>query len=289
MSGVDIALTIMPFLAFALGAGGLAFGKWQDTFFRAKMKRMLMKKDVVIIGIVNQDKRSLRFVDILPEYGVIKVGDYLWIYDGSKAYRASTQNNINRITVYNKEQIKKQALTAEERKSIFDFIKPKGKETHIPEGLLVKDQEKMFEVKEDFIRWQEGVPVIYVDEQHLTPLDFEGGKSEVTPIEISPVIGGYVDNQILKNKQKKKDMDFVPIVMAILVLVAAGVSYIAMTEAQKASLAATEARDLIKASPFFQASVSTSGQPTTVSPGSGVILPPGSQLVNGTIVVNPNG
>lgn len=283
MSEVDLILTFMPFLAFGLGAGGLAFGKWQDTFFRAKMKRMLMKKDVVIIGIVNQDKRSLRFVDILPEYGVIKVGDYLWIYDGAKAFRASTQNNINKITVYNKDEIKKQALTAQERKSIFNFIKPRGKETHIPEGLLVKDQEKMFEIKEDFIRWQEGVPVIYVDEQHLTPLDFEGGKSEVTPIEISPVISGYVDNQILKNKQKKKDFDLVPIVMCILVLVAAGVSYISMTEAQKGSLAATEARDLIKASPFFQ--TSSTGQPTTVSQGSGVILPPGSHLVNGTIVV----
>lgn len=284
MSGVDIALTIMPFLAFALGAGGLAFGKWQDTFFRAKMKRMLMKKDVVIIGVVNQDKRSLRFVDLLPEYGVIKVGDYMWIYDGSKAYRASTSNNVNKITVYNKDEIKKQALTAQDRKSIFEFIKPRGKETHIPEGLLVKDQEKMFEIKEDFIRWQEGVPVIYVDEQHLTPLNFEGGKSEVTPIEISPVIGGYVDNQILKNKQKKKDMDLVPIVMCILVLVAAGVSYISMTEAQKASLAATETRDMLSASPFFQTST-TGGEPTTVSPGSGVVLPPGSRLVNGTIVV----
>jgi len=284
MGEVDIILTFTPFLAFALGAGGLAFGKWQDIFFRAKIKRMILKKDVVVIGIVNQDKRSLRFVDVLPEYGVIKVGDYLWIYDGSKAFRASTQNNINKITVYNKEEIKRQALTAEERKSMFEFIKPKGKEMHIPEGLLVKDQEKMFEIKEDFIRWQEGVPVIYVDEQHLTPLDFEKGRSEVTPIEISPVIGGYVDNQVLKNKQKKGDFDLVPIVMLVLVLVAAGVSYISMTEAQKASLAATETRDLIVASPFFK---TTDGvvQPTTVSQGNGVILPPGSRLVNGTIVV----
>ena len=35
MGEVDIVLTIMPFLAFAVGAGGLAFGKWQDSFFRA--------------------------------------------------------------------------------------------------------------------------------------------------------------------------------------------------------------------------------------------------------------
>jgi len=287
MSGVDILLTMMPFVLFAGVLGAFGYGRWLDLFFRTKIKRIIFKKDVVILGIRNKDKRSIRFVDIFPEFGIVKVGEYFWIYDGKKAYRAVADNNPNTITVVTKKMIKKDYVVKEDdKKRIFKFLQRNKSTTQIPEDALILQQEKMFNVREQFIKWQEGVPVIYVDEKDLLPIEFSDVKDndKIEPVEISPVLGGYIDNEKLKDKKKRGDgPDLAKIATLILVLLALAVSYLAFTSAEGAKLAAEEIRNQIVSSPLFKASSASSS-----GGGSGavIVVPAGGQISpDGNIVV----
>jgi hypothetical protein len=264
---VEIGLFV---LALVTGVSGLLFGKWSDIFWRAKIKRNNLKEEVVIVGKLNKDRKTLRLVDVAPNYGVVRVGEYLWIYDGAKAWRAYVELNENRImTVQKRFAPKFIELSIGEKMAITEQLGRGKKVQAIPESAITHQTEKVFLVKEDNIKWNEGVPIIFVDEEHLTPINFESTTPEANAVEISGWLNSYIENEKRKDTKKKQGMDLMQILVILLIVGCLGLSYMNYTEIQS-----------IKAGVISVQTPVVVNTTSTEAP-----LPPNSHIENGVLVV----
>jgi hypothetical protein len=264
---VEIGMFI---LAIFLGGGGLLFGKWSDIFWRAKIKRNQLKEEVVIIGKLNKDRKTLRLVDVAPNYGIVKVGEYLWIYDGVKAWRAYVELNENRVMNVQKRFAPKFIeLSIGEKLAITEKMGRGQKTQSIPASAIHHETEKVFLVNEDNIKWNEGVPIIFVDEEHLTPINFENTTPEANSLEISGWLNSYIENEKRKDTKKKQGMDLMQILVILLIIGCLGLGYMNYTEIQsiKAGIIAVQTPVVVNAT-------------STEAP-----LPPNSHIENGVLVV----
>jgi hypothetical protein len=140
-----------------LGAVAFAFGRILDTHFRAKVFRIITKKDYGILGIASQDRKNIRKVVVNFEHSVIKLGTDVWVIQSGRIYRQ------------------------EKPETGFSFQNSKG------------------ELSIDTFRYEEGIPILYVDITNLKPLNFypqETGK--VPPEELGSFLSSWIANQIAK-------------------------------------------------------------------------------------------
>lgn len=79
-------------------------------------------------------------------------------------------------------------------------------------------REKGFFVDETCVKWEEGVPVIYVDHDHLTPVDFYPPDGTTKPIEISAWLTAWDINQRAKEGKGASQQKTILIILAILVV-----------------------------------------------------------------------
>jgi hypothetical protein len=82
------------------------------------------------------------------------------------------------------------------------------------------------------IRWIEGIPVLYVNENTYSPIDMTGQPSEVRPEEVNSVFSSWINNQLAKAMAKIlgtfKQQQQLLIIIAVMALLAAGIGYITM-------------------------------------------------------------
>lgn len=83
-----------------------------------------------------------------------------------------------------------------------------------------KGYEKTFITKKN-IKWQEEVPVIYLSEDNLKPLNFWKDESGVKPVEIASVLKGWIANQRAKDIQSQKQQFIFTILILVSVVVIA--------------------------------------------------------------------
>jgi len=90
-------------------------------------------------------------------------------------------------------------------------------------------QDKGFYIKDENLKYEEGIPVLYVDFETMTPLDF--GHEETTketPLEIGAFLKAWIDNERAKLLAASNQLMLFVMVCLILSAVAAGTGYIAM-------------------------------------------------------------
>mgnify|MGYP001342074995 CR=1 FL=1 len=90
-------------------------------------------------------------------------------------------------------------------------------------------EEKGFFVSDNNIRWQEGLPCIYVDEDSLKPLDFWQDAGLVKPGEVGSLLTAWTTNQIAKGLLGMQKKEWIIYIVIILALIAAVLSYQTMT------------------------------------------------------------
>jgi len=182
MVEVDL-LTLIITAGFSMVVLALVFfllGRIADTHFRAKVMRMITKKDYGILGIASQDRKNIRKIVVNFEKSVIKLGSQVWVIQSGRIYRQ------------------------EKPETGFSFQNSKG------------------ELSVDTFRYEEGIPILYVDITNLKPLNFypqETGK--VPPEELGSFLSSWIANQIAKGMNviaEYKTFLLIIIVLAIVII-----------------------------------------------------------------------
>lgn len=179
---VDLFMLMVVGSCAILIIGALTFilGRIMDTHFRAKLMRMITKKDYGILGIASQDRKNVRKVVVNFEHSVIKLGSQVWVIQSGRIYRQ------------------------EKPETGFSFQNSKG------------------EISVDTFRYEEGIPILYVDITNLKPLNFypqETGK--VPPEELGSFLSSWISNQIAKGMNvinEYKTFLLILIVLSIILL-----------------------------------------------------------------------
>ena len=182
MAEVDIVMLVIvgSFGMLFLGLFAFIIGRIMDTHYRAKLMRMITKKDYGILGIASQDRKNIRKIVVNYENSIIKLGSQVWVIQSGRIYRQ------------------------EKPETGFSFQNSKG------------------EISVDTFRYEEGVPILYVDITNLKPLNFypqDSGK--VPPEELGSFLSSWIANQIAKGMNviaEYKTFLLIIIVLAILIL-----------------------------------------------------------------------
>jgi Na+-transporting NADH:ubiquinone oxidoreductase subunit NqrC len=160
---------------------GFIIGKLQDSKFLCKQLRQFTKKNYIVLNIVDKDKRGMISKVVNADSDMIDTGGYTWFAKRNQIYR-SMNEGINLENLKENMNFEVEDLTA-----------------YIDLNL------NSFKVSQRTIKWEEGVPVIYVDRDNVKPLDFfQPDNSGVKPNELSPANRSWVANQIAKDQAQSQ-------------------------------------------------------------------------------------
>jgi hypothetical protein len=113
--------------------------------------------------------------------------------------------------------------------------------------------EKGFYTNDKMVKYREGVPIVYVDDESLTPLEFWSDAGKVSPDEVGSVYTAWVNNQIAKGQARGQQN--LQLFLIIAILAAVGAAYFGyQTNAKAEALQAQVSSDhviLVKMSTYF--------------------------------------
>lgn len=163
MAELDAALLwIGALLALAMLLLGLFIGRMLDPYYRIRQMRRFLKRDYLILKKVGKDAKTIIARIINAESTAFLHRGGVWVVEKGRIYR--------------------------------DLGFEKGGNVRIKEGGF-DFRPGMSEVK---ISYEEGVPVIYVDDEHIKPLNFNNEEALTSPSGAGGAIVAWVLNQIAK-------------------------------------------------------------------------------------------
>jgi len=230
---VDISPTTMyAFIGIFAACIGALIGKLADPRFRCRQMRRFLHKNYIIVSIVEKDQKTISNRVMNAEMDYITDGVFAWIAKQGSIYRANSAD-----------------MSPNMFRSEDEF----------------KKSTTFFKIAKKNIRWEEGVPTIYVDRDNVKPLNFFDDKTNVKPNELSSANTAFLSNQRSKDLATNNNAQIIMIIILLASCVAAWFSYQAYTIAGeiKTGLAA--------------------GSYNTVS------IPQGGTYQNGTLVINAGG
>jgi hypothetical protein len=111
----------------------------------------------------------------------------------------------------------------------------------IGDSIVIMDKTKIYRedkpeagffINKGHIKWDEGVPTLYVYADSLKPADFFNESSNVSAEDVSTVLISFVRIEIMKGLKLMEEYKIYFIAIGILALLASGVAYFAYSEAQ---------------------------------------------------------
>jgi len=130
-----------------------------------------------------------------------------------------------------------------------------------------KDKENEgFKIGKKDINWEEGVPIITVDEDTIKPLDFYKDDSTIRPEELGSTLSAWVMNQLAKGFAAIKSQDLLLKIVLVAVVINLLLSYTTMDAVGK-----------------LQTQGKAQDNPT------GTVVPQGGTVQNGSIVIKQPG
>lgn len=194
---VDIPPTTMYALVgfFAIMLGAL-IGKLMDSRFLCKQMRRFLRKNYIIVAIVEKDQKTISSRVMNAEMDYVTDGTFAWITKQGSIYRmndAQLSPNLFRTD----DEFKKS-------QTFFKFTKKN-------------------------VRWEEGVPTVYVDRDNVKPLNFYDDKTNVKPNELSSANTSFLANQRAKDLATNQTQQILLILILIGAAAAAYFSWQAYT------------------------------------------------------------
>lgn len=230
---VDIPPTTMYALIgfFAIMLGAL-IGKLMDSRFLCKQMRRFLRKNYIIVAIVEKDQKTISTRVMNAEMDYITDGTFAWITKQGSIYRM--QDPQMSPNLFRSEDEFKKSTT------FFKFTKKN-------------------------VRWEEGVPTVYVDRDNVKPLNFYDDKTNVKPNELSSANTAFLSNQRAKDLATNQTQTILIVLILIAACVGAWFAY-------KSNEAVGEIKQGL-----------ASGSYQTVP------TPKGSTVENGTMTINAGG
>jgi len=216
---------IIMVLMLILVPAAFLIGRWKDIFWSAKMERNMMKKEVLILSLLSKDRQHARYYKITPDSGAFVHKGKIWFADKKEICRATINEETSKIIDLKKVQnisIKDgDKIVIQEKKELG------GKKRIIPFSALNLEKEKGLVIKEKNVTYHEGVPIIFVDEDYLTPVPFGEVQGNTKPNDLFPWLSNYISIQREKdNLSQKKELDLVGVITLVLVVVSLILGYI---------------------------------------------------------------
>jgi len=208
---MDAILMMILMLFFP---AGFLLGKWTDMVFRVKMYRKMKKQEHFIMNVVNKDKKTIWKKIVSEKNGFIDLGNKMWLFDKKSIWRATYDGKQVKIENGKKKILKKEV-------------------GHKPESEYI--------ILPEHIRWEEGVPNIYVDEDSITPISFYKGEKypSLTPVNLSNLVKGFIEIDKEKDKNSKtKDMPILSILILLGILAILGLVFLIYTNTEPGAVAA---------------------------------------------------
>lgn len=84
-----------------------------------------------------------------------------------------------------------------------------------------KNKVSSFEITQNMVKWEEGVPVVYCDEDNIIPLNFHSNDTNVKPDEVGSILLSWVNNQLAKGLstiQQHRTLLLVILILGVLTL-----------------------------------------------------------------------
>lgn len=95
-----------------------------------------------------------------------------------------------------------------------------------------------FFIKKEFIKWDEGVPTLYVYADSLKPADFFSEPSNVSAEDVGTVLISFVRIEIMKGLKLMEEYKIFFLILGIMILAAIVLGYLGFSEAQATHLVA---------------------------------------------------
>ena len=158
---------------------GYFIGRIFDVYWRCKQMRRWLRKNYVVLNLINKDGRTIS--------ARVKDASNDIITDGTKMW----------VVVKNRVFIKGKATSG-------------------------------WNIENKMVRWEEGCPVLYVNEDGILPLSFFQEEENVKPQEVGSTFLAFIFNEINKGLTATKSIQTYLIICMLLALVAAGLSFLNM-------------------------------------------------------------
>lgn len=213
----------MDEIIILLGLAGIIisfiFGRALDQTYKAKIYRQIFKKrNYIVVGIVSKDNKTVKEVVVNAEGDVIRVGNKVWIIEQGRIYRKDKTNE----GFFFADAV---PIKGEDGKPDFTTLTP----------------------KKDIVRWNEGVPIVYVDEDHLKPLDyFKDENNLVKPEGVGATLNSWNINQQAKQLLGTKKTDLTTWLLVggiVLVLILSWTNFTGIEDLKNSGISCTAAQN----------------------------------------------
>jgi hypothetical protein len=169
----------------------LLIGRMLDPMFRTRQLRRFLKKNYLILYFVSKDGKTIQ-----PR--IINADDDTFMHKGCLYV-------VEKGKIWRKLEGKAGTVAIELKEGGFNFNPSEGERP---------------------VRYEEGVPVIYMDNEHIKPLSFSNEEIKVTPSGVGSAINSWVSNQIAKGLVgENKYLTIGLIIIGLLVLISAFFGY----------------------------------------------------------------
>lgn len=202
---------------------GFFLGRYKDPFFKTRINRQFLKKETILLSLMSKDRKTAKYFPIDPYAGAFVHKGMIWFADNLNITRAVVdESKVEKV------DLKKAENVSFSKDGKLVIQESKGKRV-LPWNALTIEIEKGVIIKEKNLRWHEGVPILFVDEEHLTPIEFEGTQESVKPIDLFANLTTYEEIQADKNSaSKKKDLNLFLIIAMIAAVGALALSFLAL-------------------------------------------------------------
>lgn len=217
--------------AFWFAAIIYVVASWTNPYWRCKRLRQLTKKNYMGLCMIQKDARNISLRIINADNDVIILGTRMWVALKERVMRRGYETTQYRFAPVVEEAEGAAVGTAKidvPPQGLLQKLNPfRKKET----TKLNYDKTKGFVIKESSIRFEEGIPCVYVDSDSWLPYDFKPERADVRSEEAGATLLGWVRAEILKGAKNKEQIQTLLLICLIFSFVAAASGVISFINA----------------------------------------------------------
>ena len=223
---IAIDETMLYLAAFWFAAIIYVVASWTNPYWRCKRLRQLTKKNYMGLCMIQKDARNISLRIINADSDVIILGTKMWVALKERVMRRGYETTQYRFAPVVEEPEGKTVGVANIEVPPQNWLQRLNPFRKKETMKLDYDKTKGFVIKESSIRFEEGIPCVYVDSDSWLPYDFKPERADVRSEEAGATLLGWVRAEILKGAKNREQIQLFLMLCLIFSFVAAAASVI---------------------------------------------------------------